>query len=300
MTGNTAILLMAYGSPSRVEDVPEYLSDIYEGKPVPEYAMDENLRKYRMVDGVSPSNATIDSLRERLEKELSDHGMSVYLGNKHWHPRLDATLEEMKKDSVSRIVAIPLFPFPSGNVKNSYMDPAMKSMARMNYSPEIEFVNGFNEYSLFSETWAEILKEELKSSGEETQVVYSAHSLPLFRNSEDSYNDAYIESAKNISQKTGLKTYSYGYQSRGKYGDRWLGPLLLEVFETLQGRGIEEILAAPIGFCYEHLEILYDLDIEFGEYVKDMGMDYRRTPLPDYRNSWVRMFRDIALERGGY
>lgn len=290
---------MAYGSPGRVEDVKDYLSDIYEGKPVPEYAMEENLRKYRMVNGKSPSNGIIEILKAKLQDRLSEMDMTVFLGNKHWHPKLDDTLVEMQNESISNIIAIPLFPFPSNNVRSSYLDPALRSMTGMNYSPDVEFVNGFYEYDLFRSTWADIISKEIGHSEVGIHVFYSAHSLPLFRNSEDAYDRSYREGAEKISKLAGLKSYSLGYQSRGKYGDKWLGPLLPEVLDNSDKSDIEEVLAVPLGFCYEHLEILYDLDIEFGKYVRDQGLKYRRTALPDYSDAWVEMFVRIVEERSG-
>lgn len=296
MTGKTGILLMAYGSPGKTEDVPEYLSDIYEGKPVPEYAMMENMKKYRMVKGVSPSNAIIDSLAGKLRERLSEFGMDVYLGNKHWHPKLDVTLEEMKKDRVEKIIAIPLFPFQSNNVKSSYLDPALKSLGALEYSPDITFINGFSQQKKFMKTWSSIIRESLSKCDENTTVFFSAHSLPLFRNDENSYNNSYRTSAAEIGAECSLQNFKIGYQSKGKYGNRWLEPSLKTEFDKTDTSDLGEILAVPLGFCYEHLEILYDLDIEFGEYVKYKGVKYSRTPLPDSRDTWIDMFVDISLE----
>ncbi len=299
MSNKTAVLLMAYGSPSRMEDVMDYLSDIYEGKPVPEYAVEENQRKYRMVNGVSPSNAIIDELRKRLEMKLSDANVGVYLGNKHWHPKLEATLGKMMDADVDHIIAIPLFPFASSNVRQSYLQPMKNSMSEMDYHADIDFINGFSRREEFSEIWSKIIKSSLQGKGARTGVFFSAHSLPLFRNSEGEYSSAFVSSVKSISGISGLRNFSFGYQSRGKYGNSWLEPSLSEVFDRTDRNEIEEVLAVPLGFCYEHLEILYDLDIEFGDYVKERGLKYRRTGLPDARDEWVDMFRNIAMERTG-
>lgn len=290
---------MAYGSPSSTDDVPAYLSDIYEGKPVPEYAMRENIRKYEMVNGVSPSNAIIGNLKDRLQNSLSGYGMKVFLGNKHWMPKIDDALAEMKGDGISRIIAIPLFPFPSNNVRSSYLDHMSESMNKMGYSPELDFINGFNDRKEFTAVWSGIISNGLNSSHDDTAVIFSAHSLPLFRNDENIYDSAYRDSVNEIASVVGIQEYAFGYQSRGKYGDRWLEPSLQDVFDSMDKENISRVLAVPVGFCYEHLEILYDLDIEFGETVKEKGFRYTRTALPDYSEEWVRMFRNIIIEKAG-
>lgn len=292
-----SVILMAYGSPTRMEDVRPYLEGIYEGKPVPDYALKENTEKYAMANGVSPSNAIVERIVEKLEKELSSHGQfKVILGNKHWNPSLSDALLEAKNAGSDRIIAIPLFPFPSTNVNNSYLEPTLAAMKSLGLKMEVNFINGFSPEELAS-MWSLIMKNYVID--DETAVLFDAHSLPLFRGEENEYDSAFRETADILAKKLSVKNFFYGYQSRGKYGNKWLEPSVFDKLETIKKKGITEILAVPIGFIYEHLEILYDLDFEFGEKVRDEGLIYIRSDLPNDSSSMISILKKQVVKAAG-
>lgn len=292
-----SVILMAYGSPSRMEDVLPYLEGIYEGKPVPEYALKENTEKYAMANGISPSNAIIDRIVENLGKELSPYGQfKVILGNKHWKPTLSEAIAEAEGSGSDRIIAVPLFPFTSTNVKNSYLEPTISAMKEKGIDIDVKFVNGFSPEEL-SSMWADIMKNY--TIDEETAVLFDAHSLPLFRGHEDEYDGAFRETARLIAEKLGIRDHFHAYQSRGKYGKTWLEPSVYDKLEEIRNNGYTEILAVPIGFIYEHLEILYDLDFEFGEKVRESGMIYIRSDLPNDSPAFISILKDHILKETG-
>lgn len=292
-----SVILMAYGSPSRMEDVLPYLEGIYEGKPVPDYALKENTEKYSMANGVSPSNAIVERIVERLEKELSAHGQfKVILGNKHWKPTLSDALEEAKAAGSDRIIAVPLFPFPSTNVRNSYLEPTLAAMKSMGLDTDIRFVNGFFTEDL-AEMWSSIMKNYVID--DETAVLFDAHSLPLIRGHESEYDSAFRETSELIAKKLNIKNYYCGYQSRGKYGKTWLEPSVYHKLEEIKDKNLTEILTVPIGFIYEHLEILYDLDYEFGEKARNSGLIYIRSELPNESSSFISILKKQVLKETG-
>jgi len=289
-----AVLLMAYGSPTSLDEVPEYLSGIYEGKPVPEYAMTENMAKYRMVNGVSPSNAIIDSLVNKVSRLIASSGdYKVYLGNKHWKPFLETTVKSIHEDGADEIIAIPIFPFQSQNVENSYMKPLEEALHKDNFNCRVRFVNGFSNVEKFAESWVKrIVKHDISDS--RTLYLFSAHSLPLFQD-ESKYNEAYFSFSRYIADRTGIKNYDIGYQSRGKYGKSWLEPSVYDVAERWKDKGIRKIVTIPVGFVYDHLEIKYDLDFEFGGWVADHGMEYERMDPPNDSSEMAEVFANLAL-----
>lgn len=292
-----SVILMAYGSPTRMEDVMPYLQGIYEGKPVPEYAVKENTEKYAMANGVSPSNAIVDRIVERLGKELSAHGQfNVILGNKHWTPSLSDAISKAEETDSDRIIAIPLFPFRSTNVKNSYLEPTLSAMKSKGISMDVRFVNGFLPEEL-STMWYEILRGHAIS--DKTAVLFDAHSLPLFRGSESEYDNSFRETAKLTAEKMGVDNHFYGYQSRGKYGKTWLEPSVYHKLDEIREEGFREVIAVPIGFIYEHLEILYDLDYEFGRKVQDSGLRYSRTDLPNDSPAFISILKNHVLKEAG-
>lgn len=290
---NTTVILMAYGSPTTMEEVPEYLREIYEGREVPEYAMKENTEKYRMVNGVSPSNAIIDSVVEKLKRRMSAvQETSVVLGNKHWKPFLKDVVSQMKADPPERIIGIPLFPFPSTNVLNSYLGPLREALQSNGLDPVVKMVNGL-DLDLLADIWARIIDRNRPAENE--ALLFDAHSLPTFRNPEPEYDAAFSELSAKIAQRLSFHGYFRGYQSVGKYGKSWLGPTIYETFREIR-KNYGSIVAAPIGFLYEHLEVLYDLDLEFGhETVIKSGTGYRRTILPDDSEDMVNLLEKVII-----
>ena len=291
------VILMAYGSPTRMEDVAPYLEGIYEGRPVPEYAMKENTEKYAMANGISPSNAIVDMIVDKLKTGLSKYGdFEVILGNKHWKPSLKDALLMAKHSGSEKIIAIPLFPFQSTNVKNSYLEPSLEAMKEMSYNAEISLVNGF-DLELLSEVWTSLMKQY--PIDEETALLFDAHSLPLFRGTENAYDHDFRKTSELIASRLGVKEYFVGYQSRGKYGNAWLEPSIYDLLGKIGENRYSEVLAVPIGFIYEHLEILYDLDHEFGSKVRDTGLIYVRSELPNDSRQMVSLLQHHILKEAG-
>lgn len=287
---------MAYGSPTRMEDVMEYLGEIYEGKPVPQYAVEENTKKYRMFGGKSPSNGIVESVAAKLSTVLQKDGeYRVFLGNKHWKPTLEEAVSGIAEYDPDMIIAIPLFPFPSENVENSYSKPLIEAMKNHGLEKPIEVVNGFNEFDLFIRSWQEVLENYIREFPLDTFYLFSAHSLPVMRNSEDSYRKHFFETAGKLAGKLGIINYAAAFQSRGRYGTTWLEPSLEDALISNMDSIGESVVAIPLGFIYDHLEILYDLDHEFGNLVGSKGKKYYRSPLPNDSDTFVQCLRAVVV-----
>lgn len=291
-----AIILMAYGSPTRMDDLLSYLKGIYEGREVPEYAMEENTKKYSLVDGTSPSNSIIDNLVEKFQAVMKKDGdFIVYLGNKHWHPFLGDTINKMNGKDIDQIVAVPLFPFPSRNVEMSYRLPLEESLKKAARKTKVSFINGLDGEEMFLNSWIEILSQYAVDYGQDSSFLFTAHSLPLFTSEETEYKNSFFSFVENLSKRLNIRKYYTAFQSQGKYGSRWLKPDLSEVFSKMKNDGLKKLIAVPVGFIYDHLEILYDLDLEFGERVKEEGYEYVRTRLPNYGATFILSLRNIVL-----
>jgi ferrochelatase len=287
----TAVLLMSYGSPEKMDEVLPYLRGIYHGKPVPQYAIDENTRKYAMVNGISPSTAIMNSLLAKMNKALVDYDGKAYLANKHWKPWLEDVLPAIAREKPNRIVGIPVFPFRSENVRSSYYRPLMEIAGRTFEGMHIEFVNGFSENTIFVDMWKDILAGEIERYSPD-YLVFSAHSLPTETGSESEYQESFMKAADRISRSLNFSEYMAGFQSRGRYGKSWLGPSLYELSQSLE-KG-SSVLVVPIGFCYEHMEVIYDLDHEFGSHLAGRGIKYSRSHLPDDSDQFVKLLLDTV------
>ena len=285
------ILLMAYGSPESNEEVMEYLRGIYHGRAVPQYAVEENRRKYALFGGRSPSNAIIDSIVRKVG-EAAPPGIPVVLGNKHWRPWLHESLKYLISRGVSRITAVPIFPFLSYNVEQSYLEPLTEFMDSSGSGAEIDFTNGFSSRPGFIDMWVRLIKENWEKD-EDTLVIFTAHSLPVHGLPEDNYVSALKTSSGEIASRCGISHYKWAFQSRGKYGDRWLEPSVESVVENARG-DYGKVLTVPVGFCYDHLEVLYDLDIVAGGTIRENGMSYQRIPLPNDSMDFVNLVLEVA------
>ncbi|MGC8515984.1 MAG: ferrochelatase [Thermoplasmata archaeon] len=291
MKNKKAAILMAYGSPENISDLDEYLQDIFGKNPVPPEARADNLKKYSLFGNRSPSNYILASLKRKVEEKLSHSDIDVYLSFKHWHPSLKETAEAIANANYSEIVEIPLFPFPSEGVFSSYSIPFSEELKSRHFRGQRHVINGFYQYPGFLEMWSSRINDMLEN-GKYDRLLLTAHSLPTLRSSEETYSAAFRAFCKNLGDSIPtLKTIS-GFQSRSKYGNSWLEPSIQKVIAGESG--IESVLVAPLGFSYEHLEVLYDLDIDFSLYLKNLGIRYARVKLMNDSDGFVDFISDIV------
>ncbi len=294
-TRKLGVILMGYGSPERLSDVGEYLSGIYDGRPVPQYAIEENMAKYRMFGGSSPSTHILETLRNQLI-DYSNGEYQVFLGYKHWIPSISDVLKSLDPGNFFELLAIPLFPFPSKNVEESYKTQFERLRLQYGIEGRSEFVNGFHTFREFTVLWKSLIFKTGLTSDPNTLFLFSAHGLPNSE-TESEYVDSFMDSVKTISTELKLKNYLGGFQSQGKYGKNWSQPNILSTLEDI-GPEITTVVTVPIGFCYDHLEILYDLDLIVGGEIRRRGLKYLRTGLPNHTEEMKRLLAKIISTRG--
>jgi protoporphyrin/coproporphyrin ferrochelatase len=264
-TDSTAVILMAYGSPERPEDVPAYLADIRGGRPVSQEAVDELVERYRLIGGTSPLNRITEAQRAALEAAT---GMPVYVGMKHWHPRIPEAVERALADGAERFVGLVLAPHYSGISIGGYRDRLEDAVAGR---AELTFVESWHDH----EPYVELLAERVR--GTDAHVVFTAHSLPARILAEgDPYRDQLLETSQLVAEQAGIVNWSFAFQSESRTGEPWLGPDILEELDRLHSAGVREVLVAPVGFVSDHLEILWDLDVEARERAAQVGLELDR------------------------
>jgi ferrochelatase len=284
MNNKKAVVIMAYGSPEKINDLDEYLQDIFGNSPVPPEARADNLKKYSLFGNRSPSNHILEALKIKVEQKLSGKDIDVYLAFKHWHPSLKETAQKIVDGNYAEIVELPLFPFPSIGVFNSYAVPFSEELNLRHYKRKRHTINGFYQFPGFLEMWLSMISEMLQK-GDYDRLLLTAHSLPTSRNPEEEYAGAFHGFCNGLSASIqSIKTIS-GFQSRSKYGTSWLEPSIQKVISG--ENGVKSVLVAPLGFCYEHLEVLYDLDIDFSLYIKNIGIKYARVKLMNDSDDFV-------------
>jgi ferrochelatase len=262
----TAVILMAYGSPTRPEDVPAYLADIRGGRPVSPEAVAELAERYRRIGGTSPLNEMTERQRAALEREL---GVPVYVGMKHWTPRIAEVAERALADGARRIVGLVLAPHFSQMSIGGYHDRLEHALAGR---AELHAIPSYHARDAFIDVLAE------RIAGTRAHVVFTAHSLPARILAEgDPYQEQLLETSRLVAERAGVESWSFAFQSSSATGEPWLGPDILDELDRLHSEGVRKVLVAPIGFVADHLEILWDIDVEAREKAAALGLELDRT-----------------------
>jgi protoporphyrin/coproporphyrin ferrochelatase len=279
----TAVIIMAYGSPSRPEDVPAYFRNIRGGQPVRPEAVERLQERYRRIGGTSPLNAVTDAQRAALEREL---GFPVYVGMKHWEPRIADAATRALADGAERIVGLVLAPHYSRMSVGGYRD---RLEAALNGRVDLRFIERWHDHPPF----IDIVAERLHAT--DAHVVFTAHSLPQRGiTNGDGYERQLRETAELVAGKADLKDWSLAFQSQSETGDAWLGPDLLEELDRLSGEGVRKVVVAPVGFVSDHLEILWDIDVEARERAAALGLELERIPSLNDDPAFIRALADLV------
>ena len=256
---------MAYGSPERPEDIPAYFSDIRGGRPVRQEAVDELVERYRRIGGSSPLNRITEAQRAGLEEATE---LPVYVGMKHWEPWIQDAVERALAGGAEQLVGLVLAPHYSRLSIGGYRD---RLEAALDGRAELAFVESWHDH----EPYVELLADRVR--GTDAHVVFTAHSLPERILAEgDPYSDQLLETSALVAERAGVADWSFAFQSESPTGEPWLGPDILVELETLHERGVGKVLVAPVGFVCDHLEILWDLDVEAREKAAQLGLELDR------------------------
>ena len=289
-SSHTAVLLMAYGSPNRLEDVEAYFTDIRGGRtPSPE-AVEELTARYRRVGVPTPLLAVSMELGRELERLLNidppdDRMYTVHVGMKHWTPRIPTAIDEIVDSGADHVIAIVLAPHFSTISTGGYrrqVDQALAAARDGAPSPSLDFVASWHELDGYLEALAENVRMGRAGFANPSEVVavFTAHSLPArILDEGDPYQDQLLRTSELVAQRAGIDQWRFSYQSQSHTGEPWLGPDLVETIEELAAQGHRSILVASVGFIADHLEIFYDIDIEAKERADALGIELRRTPM---------------------
>jgi ferrochelatase len=304
MTAPVGVLLMAYGTPDRLENVEPYYTHIRHGrKPSPELVEDLR-RRYQLVGGTTPLLEITRATRDGLQRELGND-YRVFLGMKHWHPFIEQGLREMAEAAIERAVGLVLAPHFSSMSIAQYFDYAHAAQEKMNTHIELEPIESWHLHPPYLESVARRIRAKLEefSAPDDVTVIFTAHSLPRrIVDQDDPYPRQLQETAEALAAMLALSHWTFSYQSAGRTPEPWLGPDLVETVERLADEGVKNILVASIGFVSDHLEILYDLDYEAKEAAARRGIQLKRTEMlnadPDFVQGLAHLVRDRTTERG--
>jgi ferrochelatase len=281
-----AVVLMAYGSPERLEDVPAYYHDIRGGRPIRPELLDDLVERYRSlgIEDESPLNAITEETRAALERELGD--VDVFTGMKHWVPRIPDAAEQALAAGAETVVGLVLAPHYSVMSIGGYrqqLEDALGGRA------ELAFIDSWHDEPGFVDLLAERVR------GTDAHVVFTAHSLPArILELGDPYKEQLHETSQLVAERADIGSWSFSFQSESPTGEPWLGPDILDHLEELQARGIREVLICPVGFVADHLEIRWDLDHEAAEKADALGLRFGRIDMPNADPAFIRMLAGLV------
>jgi ferrochelatase len=283
-----AVVLMAYGSPERLDDVPAYYADIRGGRPIRPELLDDLVERYRRlgIEDGSPLNAITEDTRAALERELED--VPVFTGMKHWTPRIADAAEQALAAGAETVVGLVLAPHYSRLSIAGYRDQLERALAGR---ADLAFVESWHD----DEGFVELLADRVR--GTESHVVFTAHSLPERILAEgDPYKDQLLETSRLVADRAGLEPdrSTFSFQSESPTGEPWLGPDILDHLADLHARGVRDVLVCPVGFVADHLEIRWDLDTEAAERARDLGMRFARIDMPNADPPMIRVLASLV------
>jgi protoporphyrin/coproporphyrin ferrochelatase len=277
-----AVLLLAHGTPDKIEEVPAYLKNVTSGRPLPDSIVKEVQHRYALI-GHSPLTEITMKQAELIQHELAAKKLPVYVGMRNWKPYIRDTVLQMQADGITHVIAICLAPHNSRTSVGMYRRAVVGETGKAPFT--VDFVPEWHDEHLLIEAFAEKLKTGWEKScaeaGTKVPVIFTAHSVPV-RTIEagDPYEAQARETAELVAKRV-PEIYNgewrFAFQSQGMSGGEWLGPTVESTITGLAERGHKFVFVQPIGFVCDHVEVLYDIDIAFKQYAANHGMTLTRT-----------------------
>lgn len=300
-----AILLIAFGGPTSPEEIRPFLARVTKGIPIPPQRLEEVAHHYEAVGGKSPLNEITFRQAEVLRDLLKERGgaLPVYVGMRNSDPYFAETLKQMCEDGVARALGFILSSHRAEASWERYQKNIADARAELGeHAPEINYCDGWHDHPLFIRTWAELIDKELAKLGanerQSIAVIFTAHSLPAPMAADSPYVEQLKTSARLIAEKLPHTNWSIAYQSRsGKPTEPWLEPDIGDAIRHQAARGIKQLIVAPIGFVCDHVEVLYDLDIEAKRIAEGLGVRLLRANCPNDHPTFIQMIADVVSTR---
>jgi len=304
-----SVLLIGFGGPRAPGEILPFLRRVTEGRGIPEARLEQIARHYEMVGGGSPYNDLTGDQARALERHLAQAGaaLPVRAGMRNWHPLLAETIRLMARDGLRRAAGVILAPHRSEPSWGRYVAAARQAaeqVSREGAGFSIQFIEPWFDDPGFLEAGAQRIEQ---ASGhrrgawpEALPLVFTAHSIPLQAAADSPYVQDLMASCRGVAGLLGASDWRLAYQSRsGDPATPWLGPDIGELLRDLAAAGAAEVVAQGIGFLCDHVELLYDLDIEAAQVAREHGMKLLRAPCVGDHPEFIRMLSQRVLRVAG-
>ncbi len=279
------VLIMAYGGPSSLEELPGYLSDIRSGRITTPAVLEEISNNYRMIGGKSPLPEFTERQVTAVSDNLDDETFRIYMGMRHWSPWIEDVVGQMLDDGITHAVSIVLAPHYSKLSVARYQQKISDGLDMHHGNIKFSHVSSYHDAPAYIQALANRvetgLEEWPEDQRDDVHIIFSAHSLPKrIIDMNDPYDTQLHETAELVAAKAGLRDdqWSWSYQSAGRSPEPWLGPQLGEHIAALADQGVRNVVSIPVGFVSDHVEILFDIDILAKQQAEELGVRLVRPP----------------------
>jgi len=295
------ILLMAYGTPASLDDVEAYYTHIRGGRKPSAEQLSDLVNRYTVIGGNSPLLKITHRQAAKLQSVLAAKGsnVKVYAGMKHSPPFISAIIKTAISEGVTDLLCIALAPHYSSMSVGGYIRVVEEASAQLAEKPKIKFIRSWHDRPDFVSLWVDRVNRANGRLGDGASLVFSAHSLPeRILQLGDPYKQQLLESSKLVADRLRWKGWTFTFQSASQSGEKWLGPDVLEHLQSLYDKGSRTFLMAPIGFVSDHLEILYDIDVECVEWAKQHDSRLARCESLNDSDDFISCLASLAAESG--
>ncbi|MEO7102087.1 MAG: ferrochelatase [Gemmatimonadaceae bacterium] len=302
------VLVMAYGGPTSLAEIPGYLADIRDGRPTTPAVLQEITRNYEAIGGRSPIAELTQLQTQGVERELNEAGSKppfrIYVGMRHWAPWIEDTVGRMAADGITRAVSVVLAPHYSGMSIAKYQGRIADGLDMYRASIDFAHVDSYHTAPGLIDALADRVRIATarwpEDERQSVHVIFSAHSLPerIIR-AGDPYDAQVHETATLVAARAGLApdSWSWSYQSAGRSPEPWLGPTYPDHLAALAERGIRNVVSVPVGFVSDHVEILFDIDIDAQRVARKLGMRLERPPSLNDDPRFIEQMASIISDR---
>lgn len=300
-----AVLLVSFGGPEGMDDVAPFLQNVLKGRRVSPGRLEEVAHHYEIFRGVSPINEQNRQLLSALQRELGSQGLTLplYCGNRNWHPFLADTVRQMSLDGIEKSLAFVTSPYSSYSGCRQYLQDIDR--ARMEVGPEAPIIHklrAFYNHPGFVEANADRVKEALSGIPAERRqkvaLLFTAHSIPASMADGCRYVEQLQEVCTLVARRVAHPIWSLAYQSRsGRPEQAWLEPDVGDCLRELKSSGAKDVVIVPVGFVSDHMEVVYDLDVEAMQLCMKIGLNAVRASSAGVHPAFVSMVRELILER---
>ena len=303
-----ALLWLSFGGPEKPADVRPFLENVTRGRGVPPERLDEVEQHYLGFGGVSPINALNRAAIAAVEAELAAQGIDlpVYFGNRNWHPTVEDTVTEMKRDGVSSALVFPTSAYGGYSACRQYDEDILRARAAVGEgAPELTKLRHFFDHPLFVSAFADAVRAAADAVDGEYRLVFTAHSVPVSADRAAGppeegghrYSRQVAEAARLVAADLGIAEYDVVWQSRsGPPQVPWLEPDILDHLDALHAKGVGAVVLCPVGFVSDHLEVVWDLDTEAKDKATELGMGFARAIAPSGDPRFAQLVVELVRE----